>query len=66
MDGPRDKVEGSVVDYLVLPLPFPLSVPLPSVRGESGGLAPGFFFPWVLHGSTKVRCPGGRPSVSEN
>ena len=41
MDGPRDKVEGSVVDYLVLPLPFPLSVPLPSVRGESGGLASG-------------------------
>ena len=39
MDGPRDKVE--VVDYLVLPLPFPLSVPLPSVRRESGGLASG-------------------------
>ena len=25
-----------------------------------------FFFVWMLHGSTKVRCPGGRPSVSEN
>ena len=37
----KDKVEGSVVDYLVLPLPFPLSVRLPSVRGESGGLASG-------------------------
>ena len=29
------------MDYLVLPLPFPLSVPLPSVRGESGGLVSG-------------------------
>ena len=38
MDGPEHKVEGSVVDYLVLPLPFPLSLSLPSVRGESGGL----------------------------
>ena len=34
-------VEGSVLDYFVLPLPLPLplSLPLPSVRGESGGLA---------------------------
>ena len=26
-------------------------------------LAVVFFFVWTLHGSTKVRCPGGRPSV---
>ena len=25
---------------------------------------PEFFFVWMLHGSTKGRCPGGRPSVS--
>ena len=32
-------VEGSVLDYFVLPLPLPLplSLPLPSVRGEWGG-----------------------------
>ena len=26
------------MDYFVLPLPLPLFLPLPSVRGESGGL----------------------------
>ena len=31
-------MEGSVLDYFVLPLPLPLSLPLPSVRGESGRL----------------------------
>ena len=30
---PRVQVKGSVVNYLVLPLPFVLSVPLPSERG---------------------------------
>ena len=39
MDGPERGIgsEGSVVDYFVLSLPLPLSLPLSSVRGESGG-----------------------------
>ena len=43
-------MEGSVVDYLVLPLPFPFSVPLRSSRGVRGTDIRGcvFTFPFAF------------------